>query len=101
MMNKQLKSKWVKALRSGKYRQGVGSLKYRDALAHRTKYCCLGVLQELMPEKLQSSGEQTYLGEDQLKLAGLTHKNQDKLANLNDIDRLSFPEIADYIEQKL
>jgi len=40
-MNKRIKQKWIKALRSGKYKQGRGHLHYDD------KYCCLGVLTEL------------------------------------------------------
>jgi len=38
-MNKRIKSKWLKALRSGKYEQGKYNL--RDS---ENKYCCLGVL---------------------------------------------------------
>lgn len=37
-MNKDLKKKWIKALLSGKYKQGQYRL-YED-----NKYCCLGVL---------------------------------------------------------
>lgn len=41
-MNKQIKARWIKALRSGKYKQGVGVLRTED-----NKYCCLGVLCDL------------------------------------------------------
>lgn len=41
-MNKEVKEKWVTALTSGEYEQGVGQLKTPD-----NKYCCLGVLTEL------------------------------------------------------
>ena len=34
----RIKKLWVKALRSGKYKQG------RNALCHAGRYCCLGVL---------------------------------------------------------
>lgn len=37
-MKKSVMKKWVKALRSGKYQQTIGSLKNVDG------YCCLGVL---------------------------------------------------------
>lgn len=40
-MNKTLKNKWIKALRSGKYEQGKGNLN------HDGRYCCLGVLCEV------------------------------------------------------
>jgi hypothetical protein len=41
-MNKQLKDKWVAALRSETYLQGVGVLYRRTPTEDR--YCCLGVL---------------------------------------------------------
>ena len=37
-MNKQIKARWVRALRSGKYKQG------KEALHQDGQYCCLGVL---------------------------------------------------------
>jgi len=40
-MNQEIKKKWVDALRSGKYKQGKGTLRFND------KYCCLGVLTDL------------------------------------------------------
>lgn len=39
--------KWVKALRSGKYKQGNGSLVEEDKYGNK-KYCCLGVLGEIL-----------------------------------------------------
>jgi uncharacterized protein YqkB len=46
---KKVKDKWVKALRSGKYRQGSESLKVEphSSKSGRTEYCCLGVACEL------------------------------------------------------
>lgn len=38
-MKSDIKQKWIDALRSGKYRQALGSLKEGS-----NKYCCLGVL---------------------------------------------------------
>lgn len=40
-MNKKVKAKWVKALKSGEFKQGKNTLK------NNGKYCCLGVLCEL------------------------------------------------------
>jgi len=40
-MNKQIKKKWIKALRSGKYEQGEERLKTGNS------FCCLGVLCDL------------------------------------------------------
>ena len=105
-MNKQLKSKWVKALRSGKYRQGLGTLKQRNDTSHRPEYCCLGVLRELMPVEYQglsstANGGGGTLRKSQLRLADISYKVQNKLVNMNDGFHNSFTEIADYIEQKL
>ena len=60
-MNKQLKSKWIKALRSGKYKQGFGRLKQRNDTNHRPEYCCLGVLRELMPVEYQELSSRSAL----------------------------------------
>lgn len=43
-MNKRIKAKWLKALRSGKYKQGTGILRRVDLETAQYKYCCLGVL---------------------------------------------------------
>ena len=44
-MNKTIAMKWVKALRSGKYKQGVGYLCQVNSKGK--KHCCLGVLTEM------------------------------------------------------
>lgn len=105
-MDKKLKSKWVKALRSGKYKQGFGMLKQRNDTAHRLVYCCLGVLRELMPveyQKLSSTnnGGGCTLHKSQLQLADISYKVQDTLVSKNDSYRSTFNDIADYIEEKL
>jgi hypothetical protein len=41
-MKKEMRDKWVKALRSGEYKQGMGYLR-RDS-GDGEQYCCLGVL---------------------------------------------------------
>ena len=43
--------KWVKALRTGKYKQGNSFLKVTDKRSNKTYYCCLGVLCELYNEE--------------------------------------------------
>ena len=45
-MNKEVKELWLKALRSGEYKQGRNYLEYTDPL-YGKKYCCLGVLCDL------------------------------------------------------
>jgi hypothetical protein len=51
-MNKKVMKKWVKALLSGKYKQGRGLLKQTD---HKDiiRHCCLGVLCELYNEDMK------------------------------------------------
>lgn len=54
-MLKRNAMRWVKALRSGKYKQGKGKLKNTDD----NSYCCLGVLGEINgidSEHLERSG---------------------------------------------
>ena len=48
-MNKEIAMRWVKALRSKKYKQGKHALCRVDSRGG-CKYCCLGVLTELYQE---------------------------------------------------
>ena len=59
-MNPKIKEKWLKALRSGEYKQGRESLRKDD------KYCCLGVLCDIAPKKLGMWGTQDtgFIAED-------------------------------------
>ena len=45
-MDKKLKAKWIKALKSGKYKKGDGALKKK--VERRYTYCCLGVLCDIV-----------------------------------------------------
>ena len=49
MMNKEFKARWVKALRSRKYKQGKDHLHKVEDGEHY--YCCLGVLCEIVREE--------------------------------------------------
>ena len=51
-MNKKVMKKWVKALLSGKYKQGQGLLKQTDH-KNTIRHCCLGVLCELYNENMK------------------------------------------------
>jgi hypothetical protein len=44
-MNKEIAERWCTALRSGKYRQGTGTL--RQVTVGQVTFCCLGVLTDL------------------------------------------------------
>lgn len=43
MLNKENLRKWVDALRSGEYKQGVGLLHRTKTVDGKDKFCCLGV----------------------------------------------------------
>lgn len=88
-MDAELKGKWVKALRSGKYKQGKG------VLCDRGKHCCLGVLCRVAGGKY-SRGRFTVLGEEAihhlprafLKKSGISESDEIKLAKHERWDRL-------------
>lgn len=98
-MNAELKAKWIEALRSGKYTQG------RDQLRYGVRFCCLGVVCDLvMPNawslnRLIDNGcRYDFMPPPSI---GVPDDLQDELASMNDIDRKSFAEIADYIERNV
>lgn len=109
-MNKWVKRKWVRALRSGGYRQTQRwtIIKEDDG---SLGYCCLGVLAcEMAPEFIRPhpyneeafgiDGKTTILPDDFAILLGLSQNAQSTLASLNDEGK-TFDEIADYIEENL
>jgi hypothetical protein len=108
-MKKDIKQKWVKALRSGRYKQCT------EELCNGTGYCCLGVLAQISGSKkddifnfLKRMNNKDYrlskdaelLSNKFLKEVGMKKSTQENLANMND-DGSSFEEIADYIEKTL
>lgn len=91
-LNPKVKAKWVRALRSGKYRQGKHQLKYGKS------YCCLGVACALKLAKPNSG-----LGINQAQLADyafIPKRVQQGLATKND-GGWSFERIANWIEKHL
>ena len=89
------KKKWVAALRSGRYMQGLGYL--HD---HGT-YCCLGVLACTLGAKPEDFGYATSLTRDDginSKFCVLPIITQERLWTLNDDDEMPFDLIAQYIE---
>lgn len=110
-MDKKLKDKWVKALRSGDYLQGRGALKVTlqagdtnpcnrgRAVKERTEtFCCLGVLCDLAGGRIKAG--EGYPSATFTKKIGLTEEMMEKLANKND-EGESFAKIATYIEKKM
>lgn len=104
MNNVILKKNWVGALRSGKYEQGLYSLRSKD-----NKYCCLGVLCDVINPSdwvEQLDGGYTYLGRGGVlpisiqEKFGVDEAAQGALVNMNDRGD-TFEQIADYIEKEL
>lgn len=110
-MNKYAK-RWVKALRSGKYKQTKNKLATPDG------FCCLGVACEMFHKQLRMSkrtvrtskekyfvygGHENYLPSKVVKLLGLSRSTgrfeKGCLADLND-DGKSFRFIARVIERR-
>ena len=100
-------NKWLKALRSGKYKQAKGTL-YSEA---KNGYCCLGVLQVCLGDVEKHLGlpsgrwlalhdvrfldaEGGYGTDPALSKTGLT------ASNLNDDYKKGFKYIADLIERR-
>lgn len=98
-MNKAIKKEWIEALRSGKYKQGQGSL-YRDGA-----YCCLGVLFDATQDGYWRYEDGTWKAEKASGWYGaeeglLTTRDEQRLSYLNDRG-LSFSDIARWIEENL
>lgn len=118
-MNQELKDKWVAALRSGEYTQGV------HYMYAKGKYCCLGVLQEVATgvRPIEYSKSTIFIKEylDSMYNKGILAAMNDGLLTPKYIDLLkyvtetyssdfepnikkkayTFSEIADHIEDKL
>ena len=114
-MDKALKRKWVRALRSGSYRQAREVL--RDTDKKRPKYCCLGVLARIQGATWDYNNvpvlDGRVVGYSENPTSFLTPKAaggmsisvQHTLSDMNDGKMFSracsFKEIADYIEKKI
>jgi len=106
-VKKSIADKWIKALRSGKYKQTKGKLK------GKVGYCCLGVLCEISgKDEFKSKG---YLGsfetlpKEVVSWAGMKsrtgcfiinrdYQTSESLSNLND-SGIKFKEIARIIHK--
>lgn len=108
-MNKPLIRKWIKALRSGRYKQATEGL-IRECMPGEsgpvTGYCCLGVLAKVCGVKsknFESIDHKGILSKEFIKSnkLNITTTRQKKLARMNDCDGYIFKEIADYIEKNI
>lgn len=108
-MNADLKTAWVEALRSGKYKQTQKFLRVDGG------YCCLGVLCDISGEGTwaqdpwSNSSGYSYEGEfdterltpSMLHAFEISNEDAEALMEMNDKEGLSFSSIADYIEDNL
>lgn len=108
-MKADIRTKWLEALRSGRYQQGRGWLKFKDGDGER--YCCLGVLCEVAGRKLvpskdgatftvEGAANAQFPPSDLCKEVMLPDLIVRKLVSMNDHDN-SFEDIAKYIEENL
>lgn len=112
-MDKRIKEKWLHALRSGAYQQGMGMLR-----SHDDKFCCLGVLCDIadplgwseelidfpaMPAfaKCYAHRGQTQLPSNEFAEKVGVRDMAPALAGLNDVAGESFTAIAKFIEERL
>jgi hypothetical protein len=107
-MKKDVKERWIKALRSGKYKQTTGRLR-----THEGGWCCLGVLcdvfdntrwtDKLIYRSREDSGDDRCgsIPEDAIRAIQFPDAQQYVLQQMNDIKRNTFDEIADYVEENL
>jgi hypothetical protein len=108
-MNKEIKAKWIAALRGGKYRQG------REQLRKGGRFCCLGVLCNIHAQEnpilaaTQDNqewyfGSKIFLANRLMRWSGVSRVTQVVLSDMNDGTYgkpASFKEIASYIKKNL
>lgn len=82
-LNPKDKAAWVKALRSGKYRKGAGSLKQR-LVSGKMAYCCLGVACEIGLVKADAAGTSSITEAGFVDSHWLSDQIQEALSTAND-----------------
>ncbi len=118
-LNRKIRTKWTRALRSGGYKQGVGRLCFSTSKGK--KFCCLGVLADIqgaewkvtasafnpvrlpLIDKIPVSANidtPAFLSPEFRKEVGLSKRAESRLAELNDNGK-TFKEIAKWIEKFL
>lgn len=121
-MNAELKTSWLEALRSGNYKQCTGKL--CNVISTNKSYCCLGVLLDVAKSKgfdmditdaphdypgdnycmrftYKQNSSDGELPNSFREEVGISNVHEQQLIDMNDDDRSSFTEIADYIEKEL
>jgi hypothetical protein len=99
-MDKNIKEKWVAALRSGAYKQGYNCLR-----PDNNSFCCLGVLCDVIDNSQWEKNKNDFylyhqmsslLPDDILDVTKLSPDYARHLAELNDM-RYTFEDISDFI----
>jgi hypothetical protein len=98
LRDKRLQRKWIKALRSGKFTQGTGSL--REEQPDGVDYCCLGVLCEVAGVSKRRWHQRILPGLHLTRELGLNLDLVWSLADMNDRG-CSFNVIANELERNL
>jgi len=113
-VSKDLRNKWVEALRSGKYTQTKGCLKNEKGFCYLGVACDVAGLTwiphfsdgfplEWSVNTLDEEGnsESSWLGlpSNLRNVLGLSHAQECTLSNMNDHDDSSFAKLADVIEK--
>jgi hypothetical protein len=100
-MDKEIKEKWLKALRSGEYKQGRNLLYQSKIDGTEERYCCLGVLCDVLNvprEEIIAKSRSVNVYD--LTGVGLMSINEARrLSDMNDSGS-SFEEIAKVIEEE-
>lgn len=94
-MTKEIAMKWITALRSGKYEQYIAGRIAKNSESNCV--CCLGVLSKEM--KLGKSFT-SYI-EYPTEILTNHEADQSIFIDMNDTKKLSFNQIADYIESHM
>ena len=95
---REFAEKWVEALRSGEYKQTDHKL-----INNKGDYCCLGVACKIvgMNDIVLKEHNTTVICDGWAYSKGIPEGLNDRLhkmcVDMNDIERKSFPEIADWI----
>lgn len=95
LTEKQFKKAWVKALRSGRYKQGKEEL-----LSRNNEYCCLGVGCRVLGIKKSTILHETYPSEINIEfpIKKIDKKEFVNIGVLNDEGGYTFEEISYFIE---
>lgn len=105
-MKRYWKAKWIKALTSGGYKKGIGTL---VKSGRSTTYCCLGVLARIQGAEFVAGypiikGKCRNESLTTLDLAyncGLKSDEMCTLIQMNDNENKSFRKIAEYIKENI